>query len=119
MKIPAEAIAAAFAEALRSPVQTAGELCGLALVSLRRFCPSSLSDRDCDRSGCLQRLALGAALSTLCWTLLGILGARIAQPPLPPDHVVTLLDNGRVDSHSPVRSRGTLRDECRRQDARS
>jgi hypothetical protein len=55
MKIPAEPMAAAFAEAWRSPVQTAGELCGLALVSLRRFCPGSLSDRDRDRSGCLQR----------------------------------------------------------------
>jgi hypothetical protein len=112
-------MAAAFAEAWRSPVQTAGELCGLALVSLRRFALAACLIATAIVLAAFNGLALGAALSTLCWTLLGILGARIAQQPLPPDHIVTLLDNGRVDSPSPLRSRGTLLDECRRQDARS
>jgi hypothetical protein len=47
----------------------------------------------------------------LSWALLGILGAGNAQQPLPPDHIVTLLDKGRVDLHSPLRWHGALRDE--------
>jgi hypothetical protein len=56
-------------------------------------------------------LAAGAGSSLLCWVSLGILGAMVAQQPLPSDHVVTLVDGGRLDLHSPLRWYGTLRDE--------
>ena len=59
----------------------------------------------------LERVALGAVASLLSWILLGVLGAGIAQQPLPPDHVVTLLDGDRIDLHSPLRWHGRLRDE--------
>jgi competence protein ComEC len=58
-----------------------------------------------------KRLACGAAASLLSWVALGVLSAAIAQQPLPPDHVVRLVDNGPLDLHSPLRWYGTLRDE--------
>ena len=59
----------------------------------------------------LGRLALGAAASMLSWILLGVLGAGIAQQPLPPDHVLAMLGGDRLDLHSPSRWHGRLRDE--------
>jgi competence protein ComEC len=56
-------------------------------------------------------LAAGAGSSLLCWASLGVLGAVIAQQPLPSDHVVTVVDGGRLDLHSPLRWYGKLRDE--------
>jgi competence protein ComEC len=112
MKLPAVAIAAAFA-------------CGIALglcPPLATFAPSHsflaggfILAAVLIAAGMLltgfRQLALGASLSMMSWTLLSILSAGIAQQPLPPDHVVTLLDAGRLDLHSPLRWRGTLRDE--------
>jgi competence protein ComEC len=57
------------------------------------------------------RLAYGAAASLLSWIALGVLSAAVAQQPLPPDHVVRLVDNGTLGLHSPLRWYGTLRDE--------
>jgi competence protein ComEC len=112
VKLPALAIAAAFA-------------CGIALG----LCPQ-FSSRSASRvffidgfviAGCfifsgmmltqLEQLALGAAASVLSWIFLGVLGAGIAQQPLPANHIVTLVDGGRIDLHSPLRWHGTLRDE--------
>jgi competence protein ComEC len=56
-------------------------------------------------------LPLGAAASILSWILLGILGAGIAQQPLPANHITTLVDSGRIDLHTPLRWHGKLRDE--------
>jgi competence protein ComEC len=56
-------------------------------------------------------LTSGVGISLLCWIALGMLGALIAQQPLPADHVVTLVDGGRLDLHSPLRWYGKLRDE--------
>jgi hypothetical protein len=56
-------------------------------------------------------LTSGVGISLLCWIALGMLGALIAQQPLPADHVVTLVDGGRLDWHSPLRWYGKLRDE--------
>lgn len=59
----------------------------------------------------LGRLVLSAAGSMLSWILLGVLSAGIAQQPLPPDHIVTLVDDGRVNIHTPLTWHGRLRDE--------
>jgi hypothetical protein len=59
----------------------------------------------------LERPVLSAAASMLSWILLGVLSAGIAQQPLPPDHIVTLVDDGRVDIHTPLTWHGRLRDE--------
>ncbi len=56
-------------------------------------------------------LLLGVAASMLSWILLGFLGAGIAQQPLPASHIVTLVDSGRIDLHTPLRWHGRLGDE--------
>ena len=112
MKLPAVAIAAAF-------------VCGIAAglyppVADQAIAPVFLA-RGFVAAGCLviagillvrlDRVRLGAAASLLCWMLLGVLGAGIAQQPLPPDHILTLLDGNRINLHSPLRWHGRLRDE--------
>src|SRR5262249_43832122 len=37
--------------------------------------------------------------------------AGVAQQPLPPDHIIQLADENRIDLHSPLRWHGRLRDE--------
>jgi competence protein ComEC len=59
----------------------------------------------------LQRLTLSAVASMLSWLMLGLLGAGIAQQPLPPDHILMLADRGKIELHSPLRWYGALRDE--------
>jgi len=59
----------------------------------------------------LKRLALSATASLLAWVALGVLSAAIAHQPVPSDHVVTLVESGQLDLHSPLRWYGTLRDE--------
>jgi hypothetical protein len=112
MKLPAVAIAAAF-------------ICGIVLglcppfvsrVTSPHFlaagfvaaCVLILSGITLTR---LDRLALGAAASVVSWGLLGVLGAGIAQQPLPPEHIVRLVDEGRIDLRTPLRWHGKLRDE--------
>jgi competence protein ComEC len=50
-------------------------------------------------------------VSLAAWVALGVLSASIAQQPLPPDHVVRLVDSGQLDLRSALRWHGTLRDE--------
>ena len=112
MKLPALAIAAAFA-------------CGIALG----LCPL-LASRPASHAffidgfvvaGCsilsgivlteTGHLPLGAGASMSSWILLGILGTGIAQQPRPANHVTILIDGGRIDLHTPLRWHGKLRDE--------
>jgi competence protein ComEC len=112
MKLPAAAIAAAF-------------VCGIVAglyppVANQAIAPVFLA-RGFAVAGCLiiagillvrlDRVGLGAAASLLSWILLGVLSAGIAQQPLPPDHILALLDAGRIRLHSPLRWHGRLRDE--------
>ena len=61
----------------------------------------------------LNRARLGAAavVSGVVWILLGVLGAWISEQPLHSTHVVSLIENGKIVLHTPLRWRGTLRDE--------
>ncbi len=112
MKLPALAIAAAFA-------------CGIALglrplLASRSTSPFFFID-GLALAGCfilagmiltqLGHLELGAGASLLSWILLGVLGAGIAQQPLPANHITNLVENGRIDLRTPLRWHGKLRDE--------
>src|SRR5713226_6055695 len=57
------------------------------------------------------RFGVAAVVSGVSWIVLGVLGAWIAERPLPSTHVISLIENGRIDLRTPLRWRGTLRDE--------
>jgi competence protein ComEC len=112
VKLPAVAITAAFAcgvaLGLWSPIArlatshvslVSGFLCAIFLVLVALI----LLNRA--------RMAAAAVVSCVSWLLLGTLGAWISEHPLPPSHVICLIESGRIDLHTPLRWRGTLRDE--------
>jgi competence protein ComEC len=51
-----------------------------------------------------------AIVSGVCWVFLGTLGAWISNQPLPGNHIVSLINTGRIDLHTPLRWHGKLRD---------
>ena len=113
MKLPAVAITAAFA-------------CGVALG----LCPPIArlaTSHFCLATGfvgaaflvvfaivLLNRLRFGeaAVVSGFSWVLIGLVGAWISEQPLPYAHVINLIENGKIDLHTPLRWHGTLRDEA-------
>lgn len=52
-----------------------------------------------------------AAASCLSWVLLGFAGVLAAEQPRPAEHVVSLVEQGRIDLKTPLRWHGHLRDE--------
>jgi competence protein ComEC len=58
-----------------------------------------------------ENLLPGLAVLGMTWVCLGVLGACIANQPLPAEHVLTLLERGQIDLHTPLRWHGRLRDE--------
>ena len=59
----------------------------------------------------LGKLVFAAMVSLLSWALLGVLGAFLGLQPRPPNHVLTLMEAGRLDLRTPLRWHGRLRDE--------
>ena len=59
----------------------------------------------------IDRLFPAAAISSLSWLILGVLGAGIANQPRPADHVLSLLEAGHLELKTPLRWHGRLRDE--------
>ena len=57
------------------------------------------------------RFGVAAVVSGASWILLGVLGAWIAEQPIPSTHVISLIESGRIDLRTPLRWHGTLRDE--------
>src|SRR5260370_1720002 len=57
------------------------------------------------------RLFAASVASLLSWVLLGILGVCTAQEPRGADHVLSLVEQGRLPLTPPLRWRGHLRDE--------
>jgi competence protein ComEC len=55
------------------------------------------------------RAAAGASLC--CWALLGVAAACVSEQPRAADHVISMVENGRLDLHTPLRWHGRLRDE--------
>ena len=115
MKLPAVAIAAAFANGIAvglHPV-VARHASSLAFLSLA-FAGVALlvaTGMVLLKSG---RLFLAAAASLLCWIVLGGLGVCLAQQPRPRNHVFSLMDQGRIRLGTPLRWHGHLRDEPER-----
>jgi competence protein ComEC len=112
MRLPTVAISAAFA-------------CGIALglhpavarnassrgILLTSFCVAAVLISAGITLARLNRLLSAAAASLLSWILLGFLGACIAEQPRPAEHVISLVEQGRLDLKTPLRWHGHLRDE--------
>jgi competence protein ComEC len=112
MKLPAVAIAAAFASGIafglsgligghaRSPfflgaVFAVGAASLLTVVLFLHY----------------EWLELAGVTSALAWMALGVAGACIAQQPQRADHIVSLVRAGKINLKSPLRYYGKLRDE--------
>ncbi len=112
MKLPAVAIAASFvcgivlglSKALAHAGGSRSFLLGCSLLASL----SILTGVVLLRFNCA---TVSGEVSLVAWVALGVLSASIAQQPLPPDHVVRLVDSGQLDLRSPLRWHGTLRDE--------
>jgi hypothetical protein len=111
MKLPAVAIAAAFAGGI-----------ALGLYSPAAQNASGYLFVTCFSALCfllfagillvsLHRLVLAAMASVLIWVLLGALGASIEIQPRASDHITALVDTARIDLKAPLRWHGKLRDE--------
>jgi competence protein ComEC len=112
MRLPAVAIAAAFA-------------CGIVLglqPSIAQFAPSQTLLLSAFFTATLlvsiglvfvrlKRLFPAAAASLVSWIFIGVLGACVAEQPRSAEHVVSLLEAGRLDLKTPLRWYGHLRDE--------
>src|SRR5258705_91086 len=112
MKLPAVAIAAAFAVGIAlglHPV-VARHASSLAFLSVSFVAVALLVTTSMVllRFG---RLFLAAAASLLCWILLGCLGACVAAQPRPTNHILSLVGEGRIRLRTPLRWYGHLRDE--------
>lgn len=59
----------------------------------------------------LRKLAFAAIISLVSWASLGVLGAILSVQPRPANHVLSLLETGRVDLQTPLRWHARLRDE--------
>ena len=112
MRLPAVAIAAAFA---------CGILLGLHPAAVRNAASPLLLSFSLAVITALVltgiflakigRLFLAATISLFTWASLGFLGVCIAEQPREADHVVSLLEQGLVPLKTPLRWHGHLRDE--------
>ncbi len=53
----------------------------------------------------------GGCAALFCWAFLGFVGACISQQPRVADHVISLVEDGRLELRTPLRWHGELRDE--------
>jgi competence protein ComEC len=112
MRLPAVAIAAAFACGIllglhpalvrnaASPLLLSTSFAAIALLVLAGIFLVKIG-----------RLFLATAVCLFSWMLLGSLGVCIAEQPREADHVVSLLEQGRLPLKTPLRWYGRLRDE--------
>src|SRR6266446_3379583 len=112
MRLPAVAIAAAFASGIAlglhpaiarnasSPALVFSSLSVAVLVVLAGFILVRIG-----------RLFPAAAASLVSWALLGLGSACLAEQPPRADHVISLVEQGRLNLKAPLRWHGHLRDE--------
>lgn len=112
MKLPAVAIAAAFASGIALglhpavlPHVTSRFLLAVCFAASLVLIVAGLALAK------MGRLFPAATISLLSWTLLGFLGACVAEQPRPANHVLSVLEQGRLSLQSPLRWYGRLRDE--------
>ncbi len=112
MRLPAVAIAAAFAcgialglhPVLASNATSVPLLSSCFLASLVLILTGIALTR-------IGRLISAAVVSLFTWVLLGSLGVCVAEQPRSPDHVTSLVEQGRLSLETPLRWHGRLRDE--------
>lgn len=112
MKLPAVAIATAFAGGIllgRSdslpPVVLPRSILALGFAAIFVFLLSSLL------LAWRGRVWAAAIISLMVWIELGAIAMRIAERPLPAEHVLTRLAAGQIELKTPLQWDGTLRDE--------
>jgi competence protein ComEC len=112
MKLPAVAIAAAFASgiALGLYPAVARNASSLAFLAISFLAIAFLASAGflLLRYG---HQTCASAASLLCWVLLGCVGTCVAEQPRPANHVLSLIEEGRVSLSTPLRWHGHLRDE--------
>jgi len=112
MKLPAVAIAAAFAGGialgLYSPAAQNASLHLLLVTCFSAICFLLFAGILLVS---LHRLVSAAMASVLSWILLGILGACFEIQPRVSDHIIALVDAARIELKTPLRWHGNLRDE--------
>ena len=112
MRLPAVAIAAAFAcgIALGLHPVAASNATSIFLLSSCFLASLVLILIGIALAG-IGRLIPAAVVSLFTWVLLGFLGVCVAEQPRPPDHVTSLVERGRLSLETPLRWHGRLRDE--------
>jgi competence protein ComEC len=112
MRLPAVAIAAAFACGIVLGLHPVVALNATSVILLSSCFLASLVliVIGIALTG-IGRLIPAAVASLFTWVLLGFLGACVAEQPLPPDDVTSLVEQGRLSLETPLRWRGRLRDE--------
>jgi competence protein ComEC len=112
MRLPAVAIGAAFASGIVLGLHPAVARNASSHALLSSFfisiCVVLLTGIILVRIG---RVSLASVASILSWVLLGFLGACIAEQPRDADHVISLIEQGRLPLKAPLRWHGRLRDE--------
>jgi hypothetical protein len=112
MKLPALAIVTAFA---------LGIACGLSTVVTHRsrshqfvaflLCSAATSLLIGIVFAWRSRVVVAGLASLLCWIVLGVAGVCIQEQPRRADHILSLVDGGKINIKSPLRYYGRLADE--------
>jgi len=112
MKLPALAIATAFALGiacgLRPAVAHRGSCHGFVVVLLCSAATSLLTGLV---FAYRSQVVVAGLASILCWTILGVTAVCIQEQPRRADHILSLVDAGKINLKSPLRYYGRLTDE--------
>ena len=112
MRLPAVAIVACFAGGIALGLYTSIGQCSNSLSILAAGFPAALL---LIIAGLLfiklERTSSAAAVVALCWALLGVLAARVADQPRPSRHIVSRIESGSISLQTPLRWYGVLGDE--------
>ncbi len=112
MRLPAVAIAAAFASGILlglHPVVARNAASSLLIsVYFAAIAILILTGIALVRIG---RLFFAVVASLLSWAMLGFLGVCVAEQPRDADHVISLMERGQLPLKTPLRWHGHLRDE--------
>src|SRR5260370_38069148 len=112
MRLPAVAIAAAFASGILiglHPVVERNAASSLLIsVYFAAIAILILTGIALVRIG---RLLFAVVASLLSWAMLGFLGVCVAEQPRDADHVISLMERGQLPLKTPLRWHGHLRDE--------
>jgi len=112
MKLPAVAIAAAFAVGIAiglHPAVAAHASSRELLVGLFIFAALALSAAAI--LTLRNWLWFAGFVAMACWVSLGAAGMLLSEQPAAPSYVISVVQNRDIDLHSPLRWHGSLRDE--------